>query len=288
MRASRRTHRSMPAGELSRSCRTSMQTCGRPCGPGVVVDRVIGGMLAAVGLVVADDQARLQPQALEQAPRVGLVVVPQHAGVPRPGLAGQRRREAVHGDEQGHGAAAAESAQHRLDALVVRVEKGREAQAAVVLGQVLVAGDGPAVAFLAEGLLVVRRTVAVDDQPRVARQYGRGVQRVGEAPGEFARPDVPGDVLPAGQFGHAETVQGLRERPAGVVTDDQGRRPPVLLQHHERRGVVPAEQGHGGRRLGRRGVHGARSLHGGRLTRIVTPRDDVGVAGPAGSPGAKR
>ncbi len=194
----------------------------------MVLDRVIGGVLAAVGLVVADDQARLQPQALEQSPRVGFVVVPQHARVPRPGLAGQRRREAVHGDDQGHGAAAAEPAQHGLDALVVRVEKGREAHAAVVFGQVQVAGDGPAVAFLAEGLHVARRAVAVDDQSRVARQHGRGVQRVGEAPGELTRPDVPGDVLPAGQFGQAQTVQGLRKRPAGVVTDDEGRRPPVL------------------------------------------------------------
>ena len=92
-RASRRTQRSMPAGDSSRSCRTSMQTCGKPGALRVVIDRVVGGVLAAVRLVVADDQARCRPAARQQAPCVGFVLVPQHAHVPGPDVAAQARRE---------------------------------------------------------------------------------------------------------------------------------------------------------------------------------------------------
>ena len=65
---------------------------------------------------------------------------------------------------------------------------------------------------------------------------------MGQAPRQFARPDVPGDVLPAGQLGQAETPQGARDGPAGVIADDERRGRAVLFENDERRWIIPSDQ----------------------------------------------
>ena len=85
---------------------------------------------------------------------------------------------------------------------------------------------------------------------------------MGEPAGQLPGADVPGDVLPAGQLGQAQAVQGRRKGPAGVVADDERRGLAVFLQHDERRRVVAADQRDGGGEVGVRGRHAGRSLHG--------------------------
>ncbi len=146
------------------------------------------------------------------------------------------------GDDERHRAPGTKAGQHGGDALVVRVEQARQPHAPLFVGQRLVAGNHAAVAHLAEGLRVIRLAIAVDDEARIAGQHGRCVQRVREATGQFAGADVPGHVLPGGQFGQAEAVEAPGERAAGVVADDQGRGRTGFAKHDEGCRIVAAEQ----------------------------------------------
>ncbi len=235
----------------------------------MTIHRVVGRVLAAVRLVVTDHQALDGAEAGDHPPGAGLVLVPQHADVPGPRAAGQHGRERVHRGEQRRDSARPETRQHGLDGLVVGIEQVREAREARGLGERLVAGDRPAVAFLAKGFGVARPAIAVHDQARVARQHGRCVERVRQAPGQFARPDVPGDVLPARQLRQSQAFQAPRKGTARVVANDQHGRFAVLVQDREGRRIVPADQGK--RRVrdlwGGQGVEARTSVGAGIVTR---------------------
>jgi hypothetical protein len=89
---------------------------------------------------------------------------------------------------------------------------------------------------------VVGSAVAIHDEPRIAGKHGRCIERCRETAREFARTDVPGDVLPGREFREPEPVERCRDRPAGVVANDQRRRPAVLAQDDEWRRIVAAKQ----------------------------------------------
>ena len=101
------------------------------------------------------------------------------------------RREGVHRHEERHHAARAESAQHGGDRLVVRVVEAAEPRAPFELVHGLVARDHPAVALAPDRLRVVRRPVAVHDEARIAGEHRRCVERIRDAPREFARARGP-------------------------------------------------------------------------------------------------
>src|SRR5205823_4017736 len=71
------------------------------------LDRKAALVAPRIGLVVADHQSGLGAKGGQQRPRQPGVAVPQHAGVPRPREAVDRRGEAVHRDQRRRPAGAA-------------------------------------------------------------------------------------------------------------------------------------------------------------------------------------
>ncbi len=182
---------------------------------GVMIDREIGRVLAAVGLVVADDQALLRRSPASRRRAFGSSSsqsTPTCQGRSAPAVP-RRGTKLCTAMSSGTTCRAWKPREHRGDALVVRVEERAQAQAALVFGQALVAGNRPAVAFGAERLEIVRAAVAVDDEPRITGHHGGCVQGMGQAARQLAGPHVPGDVLPAGQFGQPEPAQGAAGSP---------------------------------------------------------------------------
>ena len=143
---------------------------------------------------------------------------------------------------------------------MVRVEEGPEALRRRVVVQLQVAGNRPAVAFLAEGF----RTSSGDRlQSTTSREYPASTAGASRA---CARPRAssPAPMSQAmccqlGQFGQSQPVQGAGNGAAGVVADDQGRRCPISARTAKGAGssrragwlLIGGSMGQGGRPSGR-------------------------------------
>ncbi len=105
--------------------------------------------------------------------------------------------------------------------------------------------------------MVARLSVAVDEQPGIARQHGRRVEGHRKRPGQRSGADIDGDM--AQQFARveAEGAERFGQPGAGVVADQQHRRPTRLVDQLDGRRLARPYQGRTGRADRGRLQHGA-------------------------------
>ena len=128
------------------------------------------------------------------------------------------------------------------DALVIGREDFTTARLALRWRQILISRDLGQFADRRDRAVEARLAVAVDDQPRIALQYRRRIQRLGQPFGDPGDADIPGDVPLPLALRQAQRAQPVRDRPPGMIAAQQeigaARRP----QHPHRRGIVLREQ----------------------------------------------
>src|SRR5437764_13331698 len=93
------------------------------------------------------------------------------------------RREAVHRDQQCAPSLRAPSLQQPLDAVVIRLKNLASPRVALFLRQIVIAGDQRQLADDRDRCRETGLTVAIDDEPRISLQHGRGIKRLGETLG---------------------------------------------------------------------------------------------------------
>ena len=149
------------------------------------------------------------------------------------------------------------------DGVMVGPEEGFDAERALRLAQVPVAGNVDPVAGGDDRFGIARPTIDVDQQARIAGEDGRRVQPPGQEPRHPRRPDVVGDVTLERRHRQPQAVEGDGDRPAGVITDQQQAGPAIGIQDLIGRGIAGADQW-------ARGVEDRNRCHGHGRTIIWT------------------
>jgi hypothetical protein len=116
------------------------------------------------------------------------------------------------------------------DRAVIRPVAGLGALRACIRIKPPVAGHDRPIADLAHGCRVVHRAVAVHDQPGISRKQGRRIEQVRNVPGDLCGADVPGDMPRPCGLVEPEFVQRRRKPVAGMVAQQNRRRPAIGVQ----------------------------------------------------------
>ena len=213
------------------------------------VERV-GDVLAGVGLVVADVQSFPLAEDLDQRHGDTGIAVPQHAQVPEPVLAAQRRCERMHREEQRLRSGAAKPCECLVDGVVVGPVKHLGARLLVRRREPDIAGNDDVVADLQNRLRIPGLAIEIDDQPRIGGEHRRRVQAVGQPLGELGGADVPGDVPGKRVGSQPQRTERAGDHPARMIADQQDRPRRLRLGQDERRRIIRTDErgaGRGGR-----------------------------------------
>ena len=89
---------------------------------------------------------------------------------------------------------------------------------------------------------MIRRSVAVDDQPRIALQHRGRVKHIGKCLGHRCDADVPGDVAGKFDFVEAQFTKRARDQAAGMIGGQKKVREAPRLQNADRGGLVAGEE----------------------------------------------
>ena len=155
---------------------------------------------------------------------------------------------------------------HGGDAVVVGPEDLGDAGLDLARVEIAVARDLRGFADQRHGAFDLGIAVAVDHQARIALQHERRVEQLRDPLGHLGRAQVPGDMAPPIGLGDPERAQLSRDPVAGVIADQQERRPAIRPDYGHRRRVIGFEKleigcGHGPRKetppQGGRGIPGS-------------------------------
>jgi transglutaminase-like putative cysteine protease len=185
-----------------------------------VVRRGVVLLIHGVRLVVANNQARLGVQQVQQgAAGVGRAIV-QHADMPGPGHAAHRRGEAVDRDQCDRPLPPGAQVQFHADSIVV----GRMQRVDTVLdvrgAQAVVPGYADAVGGLDDQARVARSSIAVDHQARIPLVHEQGIQTGRQPSRQTEGADIPRDVQVERGVGQAKTAQRRGNRAAPMIADE--------------------------------------------------------------------
>ena len=136
----------------------------------------------------------------------------------------------------------APSLQQPLDAVVIRLKNLASPRVALFLRQIVIAGDQRQLADGRDRCRETGLTVAIDDEPRISLQHGRGIKRLGETLGDAGNADIPGDVPREFAVWEAERAEPLWDRAPGMIGSQHEIGAALGPQHANRRRIVRAQE----------------------------------------------
>jgi hypothetical protein len=128
---------------------------------------------AGIGLVVADNPARLRAHGGEQGPRETVVAIPKDRGLPLAGHAFPDWREGMDGDERRRMAGGDGGIDRSGDDGVIGRVIGGRALRDLGRSRAAITGNDRAVRHLHHQGRVVRTAIEIDEKPRPAPEQGR-------------------------------------------------------------------------------------------------------------------
>jgi hypothetical protein len=113
--------------------------------------------------------------------------------------------------------------EHAFDGVVIGIKSDFGAARGLGGVDIAIACNGDAIAHLWDRGRIVGWTIAVDENPRIAREHRGRIEECAQTPGERARADVPGDVALERVVLQPEIIPGDGYAVAGMVADEQER-----------------------------------------------------------------
>ena len=164
------------------------------------------------------------------------------ADVPRPAPPQIARCERVHGHHDRRAGTVEVRSHLAVHCLLVGPEYLVDTGGAVRGPQIPIAGDLHILAQGRERVARPVRAIAVDDEPRVAAQDQRGIERDREPPSHLRSADVPRDVARERTRVDPEGAESSRDASARVVADQDRAAGAARIDYLEWRRLVGREQ----------------------------------------------